>query len=93
LPAVGEWIADAPPQVLERLGVRPGPLLPKRLLPAEVTVRRLPSRIDGDAPDRSVGRRLADRRGGTVGAAPGSAAADREEPIPRPEPAASGRPA
>ncbi|MFF0066421.1 transposase family protein [Streptomyces sp. NPDC005279] len=26
LPAVGEWITDAPPSVLERLGVRPDPL-------------------------------------------------------------------
>ncbi|MFD7486926.1 transposase family protein [Streptomyces mirabilis] len=32
LPAVGEWITDAPPSVLERLGVRPDPLSPKRCL-------------------------------------------------------------
>ncbi|MFJ8551241.1 transposase family protein [Streptomyces sp. NPDC093676] len=42
--AVGEWIADAPPQVLERLGVRPDPVLPRRLVPAETTVRRLLAR-------------------------------------------------
>lgn len=36
--AVGEWIADAPPSVLQRLGVRPDPLCPKRCLPAETTV-------------------------------------------------------
>nr|WP_253268260.1 transposase family protein [Streptomyces asoensis] len=29
--AVGEWIADAPPSVLERLGIRPDPLCPKRV--------------------------------------------------------------
>ncbi|MCX5098233.1 transposase family protein [Streptomyces sp. NBC_00439] len=28
--AVGEWIADAPPSVLEHLGIRPDPLFPKR---------------------------------------------------------------
>ncbi|GAB1327578.1 transposase family protein [Streptomyces sennicomposti] len=39
--AVGEWIADAPPQVLERLGVYLDPVLPRRLVPAETTVRRL----------------------------------------------------
>ncbi|MGW5433358.1 ISAs1 family transposase [Streptomyces sp. NPDC004059] len=59
--AVGEWIADAPPQVLERLGVRPDPVLPRRLVPAETTVRRLLARIDGDALDRAVGGWLADR--------------------------------
>nr|WP_167344223.1 ISAs1 family transposase [Streptomyces novaecaesareae] len=60
--AVGEWIADVPPQVLERLGVRPDPVLPRRLVPAEATVRRLLARIDGDALDQAVGGWLADRR-------------------------------
>ncbi|WP_318036815.1 ISAs1 family transposase [Streptomyces caniscabiei] len=60
--AVSEWIADAPPRILERLGIRLDPLFPKRLLPAETTVRRLLARIDGDALDRAVGRWLADRR-------------------------------
>ncbi|QJT06325.1 ISAs1 family transposase [Streptomyces asoensis] len=60
--AVGEWIADAPPSVLERLGIRPDPLCPKRFLPEETTVRRLLARIDGDALDRAVGRWLADSR-------------------------------
>ncbi|CAM5301254.1 transposase family protein [Streptomyces aurantiogriseus] len=54
--AVGEWIADAPPQVLQAVGAHPDPLLP-----AESTVRRLLARIDGDALDRAVGRWLADR--------------------------------
>ncbi|MFE3410606.1 hypothetical protein ACFXMT_20480 [Streptomyces mirabilis] len=49
----------APPSVLERLGVRPDPLSPKRCLPAEETVRRLLGRIDGAALDRAVGRRPA----------------------------------
>ncbi|WP_282190333.1 transposase family protein [Streptomyces mirabilis] len=65
--AVGEWITDAPPSVLERLGVRPDPLSPKRCLPAEAMVRRLLGRIDGDALDRAVGRWLADRRAGADG--------------------------
>jgi hypothetical protein len=60
--AVGEWIADAPPHILERLGIRLDPLFPKRLLPAETTVRRLLARVHGDALDRAVGRWLADRR-------------------------------
>ncbi|WP_229854924.1 transposase family protein [Streptomyces filipinensis] len=54
--AGSEWVADAPPHVLERLGIRLDPLFPKRLLPAETTVRRLLARIDGDAPDRAVER-------------------------------------
>ncbi|MEU2134587.1 ISAs1 family transposase [Streptomyces sp. NPDC018352] len=65
--AVGEWIADAPPYVLERVGVRVDPLFPKRVLPAETTVRRLLARIDGDALDLAVGRWLVDRRTPVVG--------------------------
>jgi hypothetical protein len=38
--AVGEWITDAPPSVLERLGVQPAPLFPKRCRPALVPVSR-----------------------------------------------------
>ncbi|WP_258311253.1 ISAs1 family transposase [Streptomyces sp. NWU49] len=60
--AVGEWIADASGYVLEQVGADPDPLLPRRVLPAETTVRRLLARIDGDALDRAVGRWLADRR-------------------------------
>ncbi|MFD8376867.1 ISAs1 family transposase [Streptomyces sp. NPDC059688] len=60
--AVGEWIADAPSQVLQAVAAHPDPLLPQRLLPAESTVRRLLARVDGDALDQAVGRWLADRR-------------------------------
>ncbi|MEW1914730.1 ISAs1 family transposase [Kitasatospora sp. NPDC085895] len=66
--AVGEWGAVAPAHVLERLGVRPDPLLPTRLRPAESTVRRLLARIDGDALDRAVGRWLSDRHPKAKGA-------------------------
>jgi len=65
--AVGEWITDAPSHVLEHVGVRLDPLFPKRSLPAEMTVRRLLARIDGDALDLAVGRWLADRRNRTRG--------------------------
>lgn len=68
LPAGGGRVDHRrPPSVLKRLGVRPDPLSPKRCLPAEATVRRLLGRIDGDALDRAVGRRLADRRAGADG--------------------------
>ncbi|MFC8882055.1 ISAs1 family transposase [Streptomyces cinereoruber] len=60
--AVGEWIADAPPHMLDRLDVRSDPVLPQRLVPAETTVRRLLARIDGDALDQAVGGWLADRQ-------------------------------
>lgn len=60
--AVGEWIADAPPLVLERLGVRPDPVLPRRVVPSEATVRRLLERIDGDALDQAVGGSSPDGR-------------------------------
>lgn len=68
LPTVGEWIADAPTCVLERLGIRRDPPLPGRLVPAESTVRRLLVRVDGDALYRAVGRWLADRRPMAAGA-------------------------
>ena len=67
--AVGEWIADAPAHVLEEVGARPDPLLPRRVLPAETTVRRLMARLDGDALDRAVGGWLADRRPKATGTA------------------------
>jgi predicted transposase YbfD/YdcC len=60
--AVGEWIADAPAHVLEAVGLRPDPVMPRRDLPAESTVRRLLARLDGDALDAALGRWLADRR-------------------------------
>ena len=59
--AVGEWIADAPPRVLEQVGARTDPLLPRRVLPSGTTVRRLVGRIDADALNRAVGHWLADR--------------------------------
>jgi predicted transposase YbfD/YdcC len=60
--AVGEWIADAPVQLLEQVGAGIDPVMPHRSWPAETTVRRLLARLDADALDRAVGRWLADRR-------------------------------
>ncbi|MFI7405371.1 transposase family protein [Streptomyces sp. NPDC049541] len=61
LSAIAEWAADAPPNVLARLG---GPCRePGRgpVAPAEATVRRVLPRIDGDALDTAVGSWLAGR--------------------------------
>ncbi|MER7877673.1 ISAs1 family transposase [Streptomyces solisilvae] len=60
--AVSEWVADAPPALLERLGTAVDPPVPKWSWPAESMVRRLLARIDADAPDRAVGAWLADRQ-------------------------------
>ncbi|MCY0932224.1 ISAs1 family transposase [Streptomyces sp. H27-H1] len=65
--AVGEWVAEAPPAVLEKLGARVDPLIPERSWPVETTIRRLLARVDGDALDRAVGAWLADRRPRTEG--------------------------
>lgn len=65
--AVGEWVADAPPGLLERLGIRVDPLFPQRSWPAESTIRRLLARVDADALDRAVGAWLADRQAGSDG--------------------------
>ncbi|MFF1682835.1 hypothetical protein ACFVYG_43235 [Streptomyces sp. NPDC058256] len=67
LPAVGEWIADAPAHVLHRLGVGSDPLQPRRTLPSETTLRRLLARIDGDALNQASGSRLTDRRPKSTG--------------------------
>ncbi|MGW1901675.1 ISAs1 family transposase [Streptomyces hirsutus] len=60
--AVGEWVADAPPALLERLGTVVDPLYPKRSWPAESRIRRLLARVDTDALDQAVGAWLADRQ-------------------------------
>jgi predicted transposase YbfD/YdcC len=60
--AIGEWAADAPPEILDALGARRDPLTGRHPAPGEATIRRVLTRIDGDALDRAVGRWLADRR-------------------------------
>jgi len=55
LSAIGEWAADAPPDVLVSLGIRPDPLTGVVRAPDEATVRRVLTGIDADALDAAVG--------------------------------------
>ena len=59
--AVGEWVADAPPQVLGVLGVRRDPLTGHFEPPGEATIRRVMETVDADAFDAAVGSWLAGR--------------------------------
>ncbi|MFC5721074.1 transposase family protein [Streptomyces gamaensis] len=65
--AVGEWISDAPPFVLKRLGVRPDSLFPKRSRPVETAVRRLLGRIDATRWSRQYKRRRVAGKTGRCG--------------------------
>ena len=53
--AVGEWEADAPPQVLAALGVRRDPLAGRFAPPDEATIRRVLETVDAVALDAAVG--------------------------------------
>jgi predicted transposase YbfD/YdcC len=53
--AIGEWAADAPPQVLGALGVRRDPLAGRFEPPGEATIRRVLEAVDADAFDAAVG--------------------------------------
>jgi hypothetical protein len=57
--AVGEWVADAPPQVLASLGVRRDPLARRFEPPDEATFRRVLEAVDPAALDAAVGSWLA----------------------------------
>ncbi len=59
--AVGEWVADAPPQVLASLGVRRDPLTRRFEPPDEATIRRVLEAVDAAALDAAVGSWLAGR--------------------------------
>jgi len=59
--AVGEWVADAPPQVLASLGVRRDPLAGRFVPPDEATIRRVLEGVDPGALDAAVGWWLAAR--------------------------------
>ena len=52
--AIGEWIADAPAQVMAALGVRRDPLSKQWRPPDESTVRRLLEKVDARALDEAV---------------------------------------
>lgn len=68
--AIGEWIADAPAQVMTALGVRRDPLSRAWQPPDESTVRRLFEQVATDALDAAVCAWLAGRAA-TSGAADG----------------------
>jgi hypothetical protein len=53
--AVGEWVADAPPQVLAALGIRRDPLTHRFEPPDEATIRRVMETVDAAALDAAVG--------------------------------------
>jgi predicted transposase YbfD/YdcC len=59
--AVGEWVEDAPPQVLASLGVRRDPLARRFEPPDEATFRRVLEAVDAAALDAAVGSWLAGR--------------------------------
>jgi predicted transposase YbfD/YdcC len=59
--AIGEWVADAPPQVLACLGVRRAPLAGRFEPPDEATIRRVLETVDAAALDAAVGSWLAGR--------------------------------
>jgi predicted transposase YbfD/YdcC len=72
LTAVGEWVADAPPQVLAGLGVRRDPLTRRFGPPDEATIRRVLESVDAAAFDAAVGSWLAARlRAADQGQRPG----------------------
>ena len=59
--AVGEWVADAPPQVLAGLGIRRDPLAGRFEPPDEATIRRVLECVGARAFDAAVGSWLAGR--------------------------------
>jgi hypothetical protein len=61
LTAIGEWVADAPPQVLAALGIRRDPITRGFEPPDEATIRRVLEMIDAAALDAAVGSWLAAR--------------------------------
>jgi len=69
LAAIGEWAADAPPDVLLSLGIRAQPLTGVVRAPDEATVRRVLAGIDADALDAAVGAWLQSSRSAPPGPA------------------------
>jgi predicted transposase YbfD/YdcC len=70
--AVGEWVADAPPEVLAALGVRRDPLAGCFQPPDEATFRRVLEALDAAELEAAVGSWLAARwQGGRLPPDPG----------------------
>jgi hypothetical protein len=69
--AIGEWVADAPPQVLASLGVRRDPLGGRFEPPDEATIRRVLEVVDADALDAAVGSWLTERLKAAASGRPG----------------------
>ncbi len=65
--AIGEWVADAPPEVMVALGIRRDPLTGRFEPPDEATIRRVLEAVDPDALDAAVGSWLAARSAGQAG--------------------------
>jgi predicted transposase YbfD/YdcC len=59
--AIGEWIADAPPDVLASLGIRCDPLTRRWEPPGESTIRRVLESVDAGVLDSEVGAWLSAR--------------------------------
>lgn len=61
--AIGEWAADAPQEVLARLGARWHADRQRYIAPHDATIRRALAQVDADELDAAVGRWLADQFG------------------------------
>ena len=59
--AIAEWAADAPQQVLARLGARRHPVTGRYVAPHDATIRRAVAGVDADAVDGVIGVWLADQ--------------------------------
>ena len=68
--AIGEWVADAPPEVMAALGIMRDPLTGRFDPPDEATIRRVLEAVDADALDAAVGAWLASAAAGQHRARP-----------------------
>lgn len=77
LTAIGEWAAEAPQEVLGRLGARYHPVKRRFIAPHDATIRRAVAGVDADALDRVIGDWLADQvRAGRIDSAQVAVAVD-----------------
>jgi hypothetical protein len=59
--AISEWAADAPQDVLARLGAKYHPARQRYIAPHDATIRRAVAAVDADALDRVIGEWLLDQ--------------------------------